>query len=76
MSVEVAKLILEHGGVVSLIVLSPPIALSIAVVVLWRQNNKMQEKVMELVRQKIETDVRLMTALDNLSEVIKAQNGR
>jgi hypothetical protein len=76
MAVKVIELMAEHGGMVGLVIGLPFIALCSAIVVLWRQNTKNQERLVHLIEQKVEADTRLVSALDGLKEVIQAQRGR
>lgn len=76
MAIKAVELLAEHGGMVGLILGLPFAALCTAIVVLWKQNTKNQERLVQLIEQKVEADTRLGAALDGLKEVIQAQRGR
>jgi uncharacterized membrane protein YczE len=73
MLVKVLELLAEHGGLVSLIIGIPFVAMASAIVVLWKQNTKNQERLMRLIEQKVEADTKLELAFLSLKEVIQAQ---
>lgn len=74
MAVKLLELLAEHGGMVGLMLGVPFITLTVAIVVLWRQNTKNQERLIKIIEQKVEADTKLESALNGLSEVIKAQS--
>ena len=73
MVVKLVELLAEYGGVIGLLIGVPFILLCMAIVVLWRQNSKNQERLIKIIEQKVEADVKLESALNGLAEVIKAK---
>lgn len=75
MSIKIVELLAEHGGAIGLFIGLPFVALCTAVVVLWRQNTKNQDRLVQIIEQKVEADIRLHNALNGLKDVIQAQRG-
>lgn len=74
MAVKLLELLAEHGGMVGLMLGVPFIALSAAIVVLWKQNTKNQERLIKIIEQKVEADTKLELALNSLTDVVKAKS--
>ena len=70
MAIKLLELLAEHGGMLSLIVGTPFVAMAVAINTLWKHNLTNQERVMKLIEQKVEADTKLESALVNLKEII------
>jgi len=73
MAMDVIKLLIEHTGAIGLVIGVPFVSLGAAVVVLYRQNQKNQERLIEIIEQKVHADTNLSAALMSLKEVIQAK---
>ena len=76
MALKIVELLAEHGGVVGLILGLPFISLCLAIIVLWKQNTKNQERMIKLIEQSVRVDTSLSMALNGLKEVVQAQRSR
>lgn len=76
MALKVMELLAEHGGAIGLILGVPFVALCAAIVVLWKQNTKNQERLVQLIEQSVRADTSLSSALNGLKDVVQAQRGR
>jgi len=75
MTIKVFEILAEYGGIIGLIIGVPFVVLCVAVIVLWKQNTKNQDRLVSIIEQKVEADTRLSSALVGLKEVIQAQRG-
>lgn len=73
MGMDILKLVIQHSGIVGLIIGVPFVSLAAAVVVLYKQNQKNQERLIEIIEQKVHADTNLSAALMSLKEVIQAK---